>query len=113
MGLSYYSKKPEDVFLGIIYRPKHNFAKVQILQKHLEDYRCRIQELFRQPPDADLSRRKGLWAEIDYPQKRQEGKSHAWALRCLGQRWLKILWKMGQTHPRSGKNIFRNIFVSS
>ena len=23
--------------------------------------------------------------------------SHASALRCLGQRWLKILWKMWQT----------------
>jgi len=23
--------------------------------------------------------------------------SHACALRCLGQRWLKILWKMWQT----------------
>ncbi len=24
--------------------------------------------------------------------------SHAAALRCLGQRWLKILWKMWQEH---------------
>ena len=26
--------------------------------------------------------------------KRAAGKSHACALRCLAQRWLKILWKM-------------------
>jgi transposase len=37
------------------------------------------------------------WAEVYYRQKRAEGKSHACALRCLGQRLLKILWKMVQT----------------
>lgn len=37
------------------------------------------------------------WAEVYYKQKRAEGKSHACALRCLGQRLLKILWKMIQT----------------
>jgi transposase len=37
------------------------------------------------------------WAEIYYKQKRAEGKSHACALRCLGQRLLKILWRMVQT----------------
>jgi transposase len=37
------------------------------------------------------------WAEVYYRQKRAEGKSHACALRCLGQRLLKIVWKMIQT----------------
>jgi len=37
------------------------------------------------------------WAEVYYRQKRAEGKSHACALRCLGQRLLKIVWKMLQT----------------
>ncbi len=46
---------------------------------------------------ANLSRKKCSWAQIYYKQKRAEGKSHACALRCLGQRWLKILWKMWQT----------------
>ena len=46
---------------------------------------------------ADLSRHYCTWAQVYYQQKRQEGKSHACALRCLGQRWLKILWKMWQT----------------
>ncbi len=34
------------------------------------------------------------WAKVYYQKKRQEGKSHACALRCLGQRLLKILWKI-------------------
>lgn len=46
---------------------------------------------------ANLSRAACPWAETYYRKKRAEGKSHACALRCLGQRWLKILWKMWQT----------------
>ena len=46
---------------------------------------------------ADLSRPKCVWAEVYYQRKRQQGMSHSCALRCLGQRWLKILWKMWQT----------------
>ena len=46
---------------------------------------------------ANLSRAKCPWAEAYYQKKRKEGQSHACALRCLGQRWLKILWKMWQT----------------
>jgi transposase len=46
---------------------------------------------------ADLSRKFCSWAQVYYQQLRAKGKSHATALRCLGQRWLKILWKMWQT----------------
>jgi len=46
---------------------------------------------------ADLSRRWCQWAQVYYRQMRQRGKSHAEALRCLGHRWLKIIWKMWQT----------------
>jgi hypothetical protein len=46
---------------------------------------------------ADGSRKACTWAQVYYQQKRREGKSHACAIRCLGQRWLKILWKMWQT----------------
>jgi transposase len=46
---------------------------------------------------ADLSRPLCAWAQAYYQQKKDQGKSHASALRCLGQRWLKILWKMWQT----------------
>jgi len=46
---------------------------------------------------ADQSRHQCAWADAYYQNKRQRGQSHACALRCLGQRWLKILWKMWQT----------------
>ena len=46
---------------------------------------------------AQCSLRVCPWADVYYRQKRAEGKSHACALRCLGQRWLKILWRMIQT----------------
>ncbi len=46
---------------------------------------------------ADNSRAKCAWAKIYYNALRELGKSHAQALRCLGQRWLKIIWKMWQT----------------
>ena len=47
---------------------------------------------------ANLSRRFCPWAQIYYQTHRQKGQSHATAIRCLGSRWLKILWKMWQTH---------------
>jgi transposase len=47
---------------------------------------------------ANLSRPLCAWAQAYYQEKRQQGQSHARALRCLGQRWLKILWKMWQDH---------------
>jgi transposase len=47
---------------------------------------------------SNNSRQKCSWAAIYYQQKRTQGKSHACALRCLGQRWSKILWKMTRTH---------------
>jgi transposase len=45
---------------------------------------------------VDQSRRECAWAEAYYQEKRARGKGHALALRCLGQRWLKILWRMWQ-----------------
>jgi len=49
---------------------------------------------------ANLSRQKSAWAEAYYQHKRQQGMSHACALRCLAHRWLKIIWKMWQTRTR-------------
>ena len=49
---------------------------------------------------AGLSLQVCPWAQAYYEKKRAEGKSYASALRCLGQRWLKILWKMWQTRTR-------------
>jgi transposase len=47
---------------------------------------------------ADKSRDKCAWAQAYYQHKRDHGQSHAAALRCLANRWVKILWKMWQTH---------------
>jgi transposase len=46
---------------------------------------------------ADKSRARCAWAATYYEALRERGKSHAGALRSLGQRWLKIIWKMWQT----------------
>lgn len=46
---------------------------------------------------VNLSRADCVWAEAYYQKKREQEMSHARALRCLAQRWLKILWKMLQT----------------
>ncbi|MCA1673626.1 MAG: transposase, partial [Actinobacteria bacterium] len=45
---------------------------------------------------ANLSRGGCVWADVYYQKKRADGMSHAAALRCLGQRWMKILWTMWQ-----------------
>jgi len=46
---------------------------------------------------ADCFRRASAWGQTYYYQKRNQGMSHACALRCLGQRLLKIIFKMLET----------------
>jgi transposase len=43
---------------------------------------------------ADCFRKATVWGQAYYQKKRAEGLSHACALRCLGQRLLKILFRM-------------------
>ena len=43
------------------------------------------------------SRATSPWAATYYDALRERGKTHTQALRSLGQRWLKIIWKMWQT----------------
>jgi transposase len=43
---------------------------------------------------ADESRKTCAWAQAYYTAKRHQGQSHASALRCLGKRWLRILWRL-------------------
>jgi transposase len=43
---------------------------------------------------ADCFRKATVWGQAYYQKKRVEGMSHACALRCLGQRLLKILFRM-------------------
>lgn len=47
---------------------------------------------------ADCFRKASAWGQTYYQQKRQAGMTHACALRCLGQRLLKILFRMLVTH---------------
>jgi hypothetical protein len=43
---------------------------------------------------SDASRKTCAWAAEYYARKREEGQAHAAALRCLGKRWLKILFRL-------------------
>jgi transposase len=43
---------------------------------------------------ANSFRRASAWGQAYYQKKRESGMSHACALRCLGQRLLKILFRM-------------------
>lgn len=43
---------------------------------------------------ADCFRKASAWGQTYYQTKRKHGMSHACALRCLGQRLLKIVFKM-------------------
>ena len=43
---------------------------------------------------ANCFRRASAWGQTYYDKKREQGMSHACALRCLGQRLLKIIFKM-------------------
>ena len=43
---------------------------------------------------ADCFRKASVWGQTYYRKKRQQGMSHACSLRCLGQRLLKIVFKM-------------------
>src|SRR5580765_3793011 len=43
---------------------------------------------------ADCFRKASAWGQTYYAQKRTEGMTHACALRCLGQRLLKIVFRM-------------------
>jgi hypothetical protein len=54
---------------------------------------------------ADLSRHTCLWAQTYYATKRKQGHSHASALRCLGKRWLKVLWRMWQARTAYNESI--------
>ena len=53
---------------------------------------------------ADCSRKKSAWAQAYYQGKREAGHDHASALRCLGKRWLKILWRLWQDRQRYEEN---------
>jgi len=43
---------------------------------------------------ANAFRKTSVWGQVYYQKKRAQGMSHACALRCLGQRLLKIIFRM-------------------
>jgi transposase len=43
---------------------------------------------------ADCFRKASAWGQVYYQKKRDDGMSHACAMRCLGQRLLKIVFRM-------------------
>ena len=54
---------------------------------------------------VDQSRRRCPWAQAYYRVKRDKGHSHASALRCLGKRWLKLLWRLWQDRQTYNESI--------
>ena len=46
---------------------------------------------------ANLSRKSCTWAAVYYDTHKEKGKTHACALRCLANKWVKIIWKMWQS----------------
>jgi len=50
----------------------------------------------------------GCWAEDFYRRKRDEGKAHYTALRCLAQRWLKILYRIWKDRVPYDEQYHRN-----
>jgi len=57
---------------------------------------------------ANASRKKCAWAQAYYQAKRTQGHSHASALRCLGKRWLKLLWRLWQDRVCYNEQIHLN-----
>jgi len=47
---------------------------------------------------ADASRKKSLWAQAYYQQRRQQGASHHSAVRALAYKWIRILYRCWQSH---------------
>jgi transposase len=94
-----------------------SFQSGQIRKAHLR-YACDHFLRYTVHLWADQSRRYCRWAQIYYQTKREEGHSHASALRCLGKRWLKILWRLWQDrqtydearHIESLKNHGSNVY---
>ncbi len=54
---------------------------------------------------AEKSRKTSPWAQAYYQVHRDKGQSHACALRCLGQRWTKIIWTILGTRTAHGAEL--------
>ena len=54
---------------------------------------------------VDCSRKTCAWANSYYLEKRKQGMSHSSALRCLGKRWLKVLWRLWMNRKTYDENV--------
>lgn len=55
---------------------------------------------------VDHSRKRSPWAQAYYAAKRAKGMNHASALRCLGKRWLRILWRLWQDRQAYDESVY-------
>lgn len=55
------------------------------------------------------SQRKDCWAREYYYRKRQEGCGHYAALRCVGRRWVRILWALFTNRTTYDENAVRRV----
>ena len=55
---------------------------------------------------VDQTRKTSHWSQAYYRAKRDQGHDHASALRCLGKRWLKILWRMWREHTVYDESVY-------
>jgi len=67
-------------------------------------HRCnkKLRDVFTRYAFSSL--RKSVWAKNYYNRKRKEGKTHYHALRCLANRWIKViyvLWKNRTTYDEN------------
>jgi transposase len=55
---------------------------------------------------ADASRKKSLWAEAYYQQRRQRGASHHAAIRALAYKWIRVLYRCWKTSTPYDESVY-------
>jgi len=85
-------------------RASVSYQSGQILPAQIR-WRCNRHLRYAAHPWADYSRKVCARAQTYYRIQRERGKRHTRALRCLGQRWLKILWRMWHNWRSHDENL--------
>jgi transposase len=77
-------------------------------KKHLVHWRWACPKFLRQTfhEFADASRKKSLWAQAYYQQRRQRGVSHQAAIRALAYKWIRILYHCWKTHTPYDESVY-------
>src|SRR5438105_12127809 len=58
---------------------------------------------------AEASRRKSLWAQAYYQQRRQRGASHHTAVRALAYKWIRILYRCWKTRTPYNESLYLDV----